>query len=219
MELDEMKTAWRQATDKLDRLAADYSDLRLQLGKSDAARSLRSTAAWVWADVVGSAITLVLLGLFLANQHAWRFIVPALILLPACIGTLASSLVQYAMLARVDFGDSVLAIQARLERFFLLRLRTLQFELLFACLLWLPLAIVLMRGVMGVDLYAAGTAWLIANAVFGVLAVPALWLLARYAGPWFGGTAVGCFLIEELTGRGLAAARRQMDALARFARE
>ena len=218
MELDEMKLAWRQADDKLDRLQADYSDLRVQMGKNEVARSLRSTTAWVWADVVGNVVTLVLLGLFLSNQHAWRFIVPALILLAACIGAFAGSIAQYVVLTRIDFGDPVLVIQAKLERFFLFRLRTLQFVLLLACLLWLPLAIVFMH-FMGVDLYAAGTAWLVANAAFGLLTVPALWLLARYAGPRFGRTAVGRFLLEELTGRGLAAARRRTDELARFVRE
>lgn len=218
MELDDMKLAWQQATERLDRLAAGCADLHLQMGKHEVVRSLRSTTAWVWADVAGNVATLAFLGLYLSTEHAWRFIAPGLILLAAGVGLLAASIAQRVALARIDFGEPVLAIQTRLERFYLLRLRTLQFTLLLACLLWLPLAIVFMRGVMGVDVYAAGQAWLIANAVFGVLAVPGLWLLARHAGPRFEQTAVGRFLLEELTGRGLAEARRRTAELARFAR-
>lgn len=218
MELDEMQSAWRDLSDRLDRLASGCAGLRVEMQKNEVARSLRSTLAWTAADLVGSAATLGLLGAFVASQTAWRFIVPALVLYPLAIATLAASVAQCVLLVRLDYGDPVVAIQARLERLFMLRLRTIRMELLFACLLWLPIMIVLMRGIAGADLYALGPAWLAANAAFGALMVPALWLLARYAGPRFNRTAFGRFLLDDLTGRGLADARRRLADIARFQR-
>lgn len=219
MELDEMKSAWQQVSDRLDRLADRYAGLRLEMQKNEVARSLRSTIGWIGADIVGSAVTLGLLGAFVASEHAWRFIVPALVLYPVSIAILASGVAQCLLLVRLDYGEPVVAIQARLGRLYTLRLRTLQLELLFACLLWVPIVIVFMRGVARVDLYALGPMWLAANAAFGVLVVPVLWLIARSAGPRFRRTAFGRFLLEEVTGRGLAKARRRMAEIARFERD
>lgn len=219
MELDEMKSAWKQVSDRLDRLAHGYAGLRVEIGKHEAARSLRSTLGWIGADIAGSAVVLGLLGAFLVSEHAWRFIVPALVLYPVSIAAFASSVAQGVLLVRLDYGEPVLAIQARLSRLYTLRLLTLQLELLFACLLWLPIVMVFMRGIAGADLYAMGPAWLAANAAFGVLMVPVLWLAARCAGPRFSRTALGRFLLEEVTGRGLARARRRLAGIAQFERE
>lgn len=219
MELDEMKNTWRAMSARLDTLDAECRVLRLEVRKERAVKPLRRTSAVIWFEAVSNGLMLVLLGVFIAHQDAWRFIVPALILYPPSIALFANSVLQLFRLARLDFGDGVAVIQQKLERLYVLRLRMFQMTLLFACLLWVPLAIVLAHGIDGSDLYAMGSAWMTANVVFGIAVIPAGWWLARRFGAAFGHSAFGRFLLEDVTGHGLAAARRRVAALARFAAE
>lgn len=76
-----------------------------------------------------------------------------------------------------------------------------------------------MRWMTGADLYAFGTAWLVANFALGVVAIPVLWALARCLGPAFKRAAFGRVLLDDVTGHGLAEARRRVAAIARFERE
>lgn len=216
MELDEMKQAWQAMSARLDALQTGYDGLRLDIGKRRAAQPLRWTRGMLGFETFSNALMLVLLALFIAHQSQWRFIAPALILYPPSIALFASSVWQLFRLARLDYGASVVTIQQQLERLYLLRLRTLQLNVLLVCLLWVPVAIVGMWGVFGVDLYNWNSAWLVAGVVFGVLLIPVLWWLSRRLGRAFGRTAPGRFLLEDVTGHGLAAARRRLAALADF---
>lgn len=217
MELDEMKQAWQQVSKKLDTLQSGYAELRLQTRKEGVARALRRTSALGWFEIASNGLVLLLLGVFIAHQDVWRFILPALILYPPFIALFAGSVLQVLWLTQLDFGDSVVAIQQKLERLYALRLRTFQMTLLFACLLWVPMAIVLMRGIPGIDLYAYGPAWLVSRVAFGVVAIPILWWLARRFGQTFNRSAFGRFLLEDVTGHGLAEARRRVAAIGDFA--
>lgn len=217
MELDDMKQAWQEMSAKLEGLQSECTSLRLDMRKNAAARPLRRTSAVIWFEAASNGLMLVLLGAFIAHQDAWRFIVPALILYPPSIALFANSVLQLCRLARLDFGDGVAAIQQKLERLYVLRLRMFQMTLLFACLLWVPLAIVLARGITGSDLYFMGSAWVTANVVFGIAVIPAGWWLARHFGAALGRSRWGRFLLDDVTGHGLAEARRRMAALAEFA--
>ncbi|MER3547267.1 MAG: hypothetical protein C4338_06545, partial [Rhodanobacteraceae bacterium] len=162
---------------------------------------------------------LFLLGDFIADQRAIRFIVPAIALYPAFIAIFASSVAQLLLLSRIDYAAPVLDIQRRLESLRTLRLRTVQWELISALLLWVPLAIVLMQGLKGIDLYALGAGWIAANVALGVAAIPALWWAARRFGPAFNRSRLGRLLLDDLTGHGLAEARAQLAAISAFAGE
>lgn len=219
MELDDMKLAWREMNTKLDALREENLGLRTDMQMDRVARSMWRTTVLVWFEAASNGLCLLLLAAFIARHDALRFTVAALILYPAVIANFASSVVQIVRLARLDYGGGVLAVQKSLESLYLLRLRTLRLELLFSLLLWVPLAIVLMRWMTGADLYAFGTAWLAANFALGVVAIPALWALARYLGPAFKRTAFGRVLLDDVAGHGLAEVRRRVAAIARFERE
>ena len=78
----------------------------------------------------------------------------------------------------------------------LTRIRTTLWTLLFAPLMWVPLLIVALRGLFGVDVYAAGPAWLVANALFGVAVIPlAIFIAKRY------GSRLAGFTPMRATGR------------------
>jgi hypothetical protein len=220
MELDDMKQAWQQMGARIDALEKDQARLRLDIHKQEAARPLRGTSAMLWCELLCNGVLLVLLGIFIARQDQWRFIVPGLLVFVATLALFASNLAQRMAYSALDYGAGVVAIQARLERLCMLRWRSAQMVWLFALLLWVPLMIVIARGLWGGDLYATvSAAWLATNVAVGVVAIPLGWWLARRFAPVLRGTAPGRWFVDSTVGFGLAAARRRLAELADFAAE
>jgi hypothetical protein len=92
--------------------------------------------------------------------------------------------------------------------------------LLFAPLMWVPLLIVASRGFFGADIYAAaGPAWLVANALLGLAAIPIAVAIARAFGPRLERATPIRFLADEFAGRSLVAALDDLAAIRRFAEE
>lgn len=219
MELDEMKLAWRQIDRKLDALQSANADLRIEMGVNKAWQSMWRVKALIWSEAIINGAALVLLGNYIAGQTALRFIVPALVLYPAAIATFACTIAQIVLLARIEYSAPVLVIQRQLESLRVLRLRTVQAEFLSALLLWMPFAIVLMHALNGIDLYALGAVWMASNVTLGVVTVPVLWWVAERFGPMLNRSAFGRNLLDDLTGRGLAAAREQIATITKFVAE
>lgn len=219
MELDEMRQAWREVDRKLQKLRFANENLRIEMHACRARQSMWRTELLMWIEAIANGLGLLLLGVFIAQQSALRFILPAALLYPAAVAIFASSVAQLVLLSRIDYGAPVLDIQRQLESLRLLRLRTTQGELLSALLLWVPLAVVLMRALKGIDLYALGAGWIAVNVALGAAAIPLLWWLAKRFGPLFNRSRFGRILLDDLAGRGLAEARGQMAATARFAAE
>ncbi|TAN09036.1 MAG: hypothetical protein EPN38_00635 [Rhodanobacteraceae bacterium] len=217
MELDDMKRVWQEVSAKLDGLQSEYKSLRLDVRKNAAAPPLRRTGAMIWCELLSNGLMVVLLGVFVTHQEAARYIAPALLLMAASIALLASSVLQVRSLLQIDFGDRVVAIQESLERLYVLRLRVIKVTVLLVCLLWVPLAIVLARVISGFDLYSVGSGWIETNVALGIVAIPVLWALARVLGRAFERARWGRFLLDDMTGHGLAEARRRIAALADFA--
>lgn len=219
MELHEMKQAWQQISGELDALRSGYSDLRIEVKKEGIARSLSTTSVLIGFETVMSGLWLLLLGIFVARQDSWRSMIPALIVYPAAIVSFASRVLQVVMLVRLDYGSEVLAIQTKLERLYMLRMRTVQTDLLLGWLLWVPSVIVVMHFVGWAVPYSVGWPSLAAGIAFGAVTVPVLWWLARHFGSEFNRSAIGRYLLASVTGFGLAEARRRVAVMARFADE
>lgn len=219
MELDDMKLAWQDMTRKFDTLQTEYASLRVDVRKQAAAPPLKRTGALIWYEAISNAVLLVLLVAFLAHEHTVRFLIPGFLLLPAFVAALVTSVQQVHALLQVDFGASVVAIRAKLERLYQLRRRGSRLEFVFVCLLWMPLAIVGVRALGGGDLYAMGAPWIAANVALGIIAMPVCWWLVRHFSRALERTRWGQFLIDDFTGRGLAEARRRVAALTEFEAE
>lgn len=219
MELDDMKLAWQDVAGKLDRLQSEYASLRVDLRKQAASKPLRRTSALIGYEAIANSVLLVLLVAFIAHEHVLRFLIPALLLLPAFTAICVTSVQQVATLLQVDFADSVIAIRGKLDRLYLLRRRGARMEFIFVCLLWVPLVIVGVRALGGGDLYAMGATWLASNVALGVVMIPVGWWVAQRYRAALERTRWGQLLIDDCTGRGLAEARRRIAALAEFAAE
>jgi hypothetical protein len=142
----------------------------------------------------------------------------------ACAGILAAALIAVNLalvriavgIARLDYDEPVVAIQARLEEIKMQRARLTATILLVGPLLWLP-AFVTLLALGGIDAFhALGAAYLAANAALGVaFAIAgwfgARWFAARYpSARWLRGA------IDALSGTSYRQAADFLDTIERF---
>lgn len=230
MDLEELKSRLAAQDEKLDQaLRLHTAALReLQLGKTKA--SLRGLTWGLGCEIVLAILAVVGLGDFLFTHLSEpRFFLPGLLVDLGAIFYLGALIRQLAALANLDYGLPVVAVQKTLGRLRVLRLRTTKWTAVLAFLLWFPALVVLVRGVLGVDLWrvlgAAGSrdphvvAWMAGNVLFGLAAALVLIGVARRYGERMESSPRLRRLLDDLAGRSLARALRSLDTVTRFAAE
>lgn len=218
MELDDMKTAWRELDRRID--AGTEVDRRIwkELKLEQTRSTLSWLAGWPLLELVIDILAVLLVGAFLAEHiHAARYAVPAIVLQVAAILKLSATIRQLAMIARIDYAAPVVAIQRQLAALRALRIRTTMWIFLLALLLWTPLAIVGAKALLGLDLYRAfGPLWIALNVALGVAVIPlAIWIARRHAG-WFRNSRLLQQLADDIAGRSLTRATGHLDEITRF---
>jgi hypothetical protein len=218
MELDELKQLWRESKLKLEASMRLNTHLLHQanLGKTD--DSLKRLSRGLWFELAVNLAAVILLGSFAADHvHEFRFLIPAVALGVYVIALLIADLRQLVDINVVDYDEPVVTIQKRLELLRVRRIRATLWTLLFAPLMWLPLLIVALQGVFGVDVYVAvGPGWLAANALFGLAVIPLAILIARRYGKKLEPFPLTRALADAIAGRSLTAALAALDAIIRF---
>ncbi|MGB8909433.1 MAG: hypothetical protein WCC84_11860 [Candidatus Cybelea sp.] len=221
MELEEIKTLWAQRNRELEASTRLNVLLLRQWNFRAAETAMKRFGRGVWFELIVNAIGLMLIGSFAAgHMRELQFFAPA-----AAIGVYAIALViacirQLVAVAALDYDEPVVAIQKSLERLRIRRIRLTLWTLLFAPLMWLPLLIVALRGVFGVDAYAAlSPNWLVSNALFGFALIPSAIFLARRYGSRLAAYTSMRRLADEIAGRSLSSALESLDALRRFESE
>lgn len=221
MELDALKQSWQDHDRKLD------ANLRLNtvrlynvtLGKAGTA--LRRLSRLLKVGLFFDALILVGLGSFMADHVTEpRFLVPALALHLFVLLLAIDGGRQVVAIGSLDIGQPIVEIQKRMESLRLQRLRALRLVLLFSPLIWIPMLIVALKGLLGVDAYAIfDHGWLAANVLFGLAVIPlAVWLSRRYADRMQRSPMVQR-LLRDLAGYNLNAATAYLGTLERFERE
>ncbi len=217
MEIDELKRLWAESNRGIEVSLRLNSTLLTLAHLRKAGARLRWLSLEIAVELVADAIAVVAIGSFIgAHLHEPRFLVPAALLDLYAIAIVVAQARQLAEIGGVDYGEPVVAIQTKLERLRLRRIRTTLWMLLFAPLMWVPMLIVVLRGVFGIDVYAAGSAWLAANALFGVAVIPAAILLARRYRDRFARSTWMRGFADTIAGRSLAAAIDSLAAIRRF---
>jgi hypothetical protein len=221
MELEEIRTLWAQRNRELEASTRLNTALLQQWNLRAAGTAMKHFGRGVWFELIVNAIGLMLIGAFAADHvHEPHFLAPA-----AAIGVYAVVLSiacarQLADAGALDYDEPVVAIQQSLERLRIRRIRLTLWTLLFAPLMWLPLLIVTLRGIFGVDAYAAlSPSWLVANALFGFAVIPSAIFLARRYGPRLAAYTSMRRLADQIAGRSLSSALDSLDALRRFESE
>jgi hypothetical protein len=221
MELEEFKAIWQSNETQFERTLRLNAELIEERRLCESGRPLRRLTAAVSLEAGFNLVAVLLIGSFAADHvREPRFFVPALLLGAYAIAIFAANVRQIVDLRAIDFAQPVVTIARRLEKLRLHRIRTTLATLLFAPLMWAPLAIVATRGFFGIDLYAvAGPRWLTANGLFGLAVIPAAIFVARRFGPRLRESSLGRALADEIAGRSLAAALDDLAAIGRFAED
>jgi hypothetical protein len=221
IDLDDMKQRWEAQDEKLDTLLRLNTRL-LQapaLGKAESA--MRRLSRWLGIELLINFIAVLWLGSFLWDHAAEpRFLLPAAVLHLGVIALLGACIHQLVVIGSLDYGAPIVEIQKRLEALRAQRIRATMLTLLGAPLLWTPLLIVGLEGLLGLDAYAILSArYLLANVLFGLAVIPlAIWIARRYADR-MGRSPLAQRLLRDLAGTNLNAAAGFLSRLERFAAE
>ncbi len=217
MELDEIKALWGESNRRLEASMRLNAALLQRVNLHAADTHLTRLARGITFELVVNAAAIGLLGSFMAGVwHEPRFLLPAMALDVYAIALVIAGARQLAALRAVDLDEPVVAVQQRLERLRVGRIRTTLATLLFAPLMWVPLTIVAARGFFGVDLYADGGGWLAASALFGLAVIPIAVVAARRFGPRLARSAPMRAAADAIAGHSLTRALNSLDALRRF---
>lgn len=221
MDLDNLQQLWEEQNRKLD------ANLRLNtriLNRSVLRKAESATTRLSWLllfELPLDALLLFGLGSFLARHVTEpRFLIPALALHLYVIVLASSSVRQVIALRGIDYSAPILEIQKRLGALQVERIRVTKWVFLSAPLVWTPLLIVALKGLLGVDAYAIFSgAWLAANLLFGVAVIAlALWISRRYADRMKSSPLIQR-LMRDLAGTNLNAALGFVGSLERFEKE
>jgi len=221
MELDELKTRWQEQDKKLDECIRLNQRVLRESMLNKAETALKRLSRLLWFELLLNVAGAIAVGSFIGDHFREpRFLVPALTIQLGLIALIIGAGRQLAAIARVDYAAPIVTIQKRLESLRAERIRTMQWTLILSPLVWTPLFIVAMRGLFGVDVYAAfSTAWLVANVVFGVVVIGfAVWVSRTY-GDRLGRWPSIQRLLQDMGGQNLAVAREFVQSLSRFAED
>lgn len=220
MELDELKQAWarmeirQEGMEEL--LRQDFRDQRME--KSQV--SIRRTLWWLGLELVGWIAFVVWVASFwVAQRHTPHLLLIGLLLHVYGIAGIWSCATQWFLLARIHLFDApVLVLQRRLAQLRRFRVySTLALGLPWWCL-WLLVPLVAVMDFTGVDLFAAGAGWIWANMAVGLVGIGiSVWLARRVAGRPIRSPFLQR-IVDDMSGRNLLAASRQLDEIARFER-
>jgi hypothetical protein len=220
MTLEELRDEWARHARRLDeRLGRGMSLLREDWLASHRER-VRRLGAFRGFDLAVWIATLALLGHFLASHWGQPMLFASALALQAW--TLAAGvgqLLRRQALLDLDYGASVVALQARVEVLRIARIRAFNREFLTGQLVWwIPFFTVAFAGLTGVDLYAhpgfvSFAAW---NLAAGVAAIPIAMGLARRYGERLARNSMVRHVADSIAGRDIAEARAFIETLRRF---
>ncbi len=216
MELDEMKTTWMTNDRGLEQ------KLRINGPAARAAvhtdHALQRHSRYTTFELIANLLVLVVMGAFIGNHlDQPRFLAPALVLHVFTIGLTIACIRQLVQVRAIDYAEPVVSIQQRVERLRIEQIRTTKWTLIAAPLLWTPLLIVAMKGLLGLDAWALlNTRWLAANLLFGATFIPLMLWASRHFAARMEGSPLMQRLMDDLAGRSLQSARGFLDEVKRF---
>ena len=218
MNLDAMKETWAAQDREIEATQPITRQMLRSAVLSPARNALGRLKLLLGLDLAVNLALAVALGSYNAGHVAEpRFLVPGVVLHIAVILEVIVSGYRLANLVTVDFGAPVVAIQRALGQAEAHATRTTFWILVAAPLLWIPMLIVGLKGVFGVDAFAyVDHGWLATNVLFGLVVIAtALWASRRYADRLTDSPRLQQ-LAKTLAGHNLAVATGYLDDLRSF---
>ncbi len=221
MEIDELKDAWRELDRRLEVVEerALCATRELKLGK--AKRALRFHSLALFFELLGGVIAVLLVAWFLKSHYSIaKFALPAVVLEFAALLLFAENVAQFSASLRLDYSEPVLEIQRRIAQLRARMIRSTQWTLLFAPLLWTPLAIVAAFGLLDLDLYAQlGSSVIALNLSVGLAVIPLGIMGARICAARLEHSPLLKALADSIAGHNLNRAMESILELERFEQE
>lgn len=217
MELEQLQQAWHELDTRLDALSAQLQ-ARTEHERLGVARRALRGAGWylrleaaVWLGFIVTAAQF-----WVAHRHVMHLLVAGVALQVYGIVALIACVAQLSMLAGVHADAPVLVTQQRLATFMRFRaLARLALGLPWWWL-WLVCALVGTQWLAGLDLYARAPSWFAWNMGIGAAGMLASVWLARRLARHPPASPLLRQMIEDMSGRSLHRAQREIGALARF---
>jgi hypothetical protein len=184
MNLDEIQAKWAQQDEDLaTNLQLNRRILR-RLTLERARRAMSWSAAWAIAGAVPGLFVLGWLGQFVYwHLNEPRFWGPGVLLHLYTLGLLVWTGRNAAARLTVDYSQSVAGIQRQIAGIRRAENRLAWWVVSSSGLAWVAIAIVMCKGLVGIDPYVVfGTRWLAWSLAFGLVSIPALNALARWIG-------------------------------------
>jgi hypothetical protein len=220
MELDEMKLAWTRMELRQDGmeelLRREFYERHVEKSRT----TMRWSLLWQGLEIAAWIMFVVWVASFwVAHRHTPHLLVIGLLLHVYGIAAIWSCATQFFLLTRIYLFDAPVLSQqrwlAKLRRFRFYS--TLLLGLPWWCL-WLLVPLVALQDFAGVDMYAAGSAWIWANMAVGLVGIGAcLWFARRFAGRPIR-SAFLQRMVDDMSGRNLLRASRQLDEIVSFER-
>lgn len=181
MELDELKQAWQEHTDSINRgLNLKLHSFRLaQLERTRSA--LATFRFYLWVELLAGAVLLLFSGSYIANHFLVPTLsVPALLFASSALVAVVGCIRKLAFLQRIDYSEPVILIQKKLESVKLSFLHTIRWMILMLPL-YMVYVVLGLNLLFGWDILAHGSpAFLWANFLFSlILVAPATWLFQK----------------------------------------
>jgi len=213
MELDELKAAWVALNAKTAAISYEVEVAKLESAKAKTTGFVRLCIFEILAGLVASIFTG---NCLVSGPRTVGFLLPFSLLHIGAILTIIAPTWQLATLKRIDYSQPVVEIQHQLAQIMTARMRFTQGILLSGPLLW-ALFLAAALGFVGAKAgHPILTGYLVANLVFGLAAIPMLYWIARFIGKRFKGAAWLSRLTDDLGGKSLARALRDLDEVTRF---
>lgn len=218
MELQDLKNRWADYDRKLDASLRLNTALLREASLDRADTALRRLSFLLWCELLIDAILILAIGSFAAaHLGEAKFLAPAVALHISAILAIAANAHQLVTLRSIDHGEPIVAIQKKLGQVRIARIRVTKWTILLAPLLWTPLLIVALKGLLGVDAYRVFSApWLIANVAFGVAFLLLMLWASRHWADRLQRSPFVQRLMDDIAGRSLLSATRFVSEVSRF---
>ncbi len=218
MDLDELKEKWINYDRKLDE-SLRLNRRLLQAMKLPRAKSaLQRLAMGLSLESVLWLVGIVALGQFIyRNITMMRFALPAVFLDLYAIANFALLIAQIASALQIDYEKPIAVIQKQIEALRVLRIRYIQGSVVGGFIVWVPFVIVVLKMFLGIDAYRIfGTAWLLANVLFGLVPIALAFWLSKKLSRTIGRYPRAQKFMNDLAGYNIKAARRTIAAVSEF---
>jgi serine/threonine-protein kinase len=211
IDLEELKREWAQTKLRVERL-------ELASAGRQSRGVLRATQLRIWAaQVVWVVLVISSAAFWSSHLDVPHLVVAGMALHVYGVVAIVLGGIQLRAIAAIDYGEPVVELQRRLAKLIRLRARCSLALGLPWWVLWLPCMIVGFTALTGVDFY--DPLWAVLSILIGIVGLGITIVIARHIAARTPPDRGLNRMIDELAGRSLVRAAREVDEVARFATE